>query len=118
MRRYANLLSQYDELQRELDRARKQEVELVVDRVLAVLAESGIAQEDLMRYFATAKSKRSNTAPKPKYWNPKTGETWSGRGRAPRWLEGQDRTRFLLPDPDEIASGEQATSSADRDRSA
>lgn len=30
---------------------------------------------------------RQRAAPKPKYRNPETGETWSGRGSRPRWLE-------------------------------
>lgn len=33
----------------------------------------------------------------PKYRDPKTGATWSGRGPAPAWLAGaKDRTRFLI----------------------
>jgi DNA-binding protein H-NS len=33
----------------------------------------------------------------PKYLNPKTGATWSGRGPAPAWLASvKDRTRFLI----------------------
>jgi DNA-binding protein H-NS len=33
----------------------------------------------------------------PKYRDPKTGATWSGRGRAPAWLAGaKDRTKFLI----------------------
>jgi DNA-binding protein H-NS len=33
----------------------------------------------------------------PKYINPKTGATWSGRGPAPAWLATvRDRTRFLI----------------------
>ncbi|MFM0057312.1 H-NS family nucleoid-associated regulatory protein [Paraburkholderia phytofirmans] len=33
----------------------------------------------------------------PKYINPKTGATWSGRGPAPAWLATvKDRTRFLI----------------------
>ena len=31
-----------------------------------------------------------------KYRNPKTGETWSGRGRSPAWLAGKNRERFLI----------------------
>ncbi|WP_212644931.1 H-NS histone family protein [Delftia sp. PE138] len=34
---------------------------------------------------------RQNTA---RYRNPKTGQTWSGRGRPPRWIEGRDRKPF------------------------
>lgn len=29
-----------------------------------------------------------------KYRNPKTGQTWTGKGRVPRWIEGQDRKPF------------------------
>jgi DNA-binding protein H-NS len=33
----------------------------------------------------------------PKYLNPKTGATWSGRGPAPAWLATvRDRTKFLI----------------------
>ena len=31
-----------------------------------------------------------------KYLNPETGETWSGRGRAPRWLDGKNREDFAV----------------------
>ena len=36
-----------------------------------------------------------------KYRNPKTGETWSGRGRTARWIaeaerEGKSRDKFLI----------------------
>ncbi|MEM5372967.1 H-NS family nucleoid-associated regulatory protein [Paraburkholderia azotifigens] len=31
------------------------------------------------------------------YADPKTGATWSGRGRAPAWVAGaRDRSRFLI----------------------
>ena len=40
----------------------------------------------------------------PKYRDPKSGETWSGRGRAPAWLAtAKDRTQFLIEKP-EVAS--------------
>jgi DNA-binding protein H-NS len=32
----------------------------------------------------------------PKYQDPVTGRTWSGHGRTPEWLKGQDRTAFLI----------------------
>ena len=41
------------------------------------------------------------------YRDPKSGATWSGRGRAPAWIAGaKDRTKFL------IASGDEATVAA------
>ncbi|SDI12865.1 DNA-binding protein H-NS [Paraburkholderia phenazinium] len=39
-----------------------------------------------------------------KYRDPKSGATWSGRGRAPEWLAGaKDRTRFLIAGVSEVA---------------
>jgi len=32
----------------------------------------------------------------PKYQDPKTGKTWSGRGREPSWIKGKRRDRFLI----------------------
>nr|WP_279636670.1 H-NS histone family protein [Paraburkholderia aromaticivorans] len=35
----------------------------------------------------------------PKYRDPSSGATWSGRGRAPGWLAGKDRTAFEIASP-------------------
>jgi DNA-binding protein H-NS len=34
--------------------------------------------------------------PEPKYMNPETGQTWSGRGKTPKWLEGRRKSRFAI----------------------
>ncbi|MBY4865158.1 H-NS histone family protein [Burkholderia anthina] len=40
----------------------------------------------------------------PKYRDPETGATWSGRGRAPAWLaEVKDRTAFLIDGKGQVA---------------
>jgi DNA-binding protein H-NS len=31
-----------------------------------------------------------------KYRNEATGETWTGRGRAPKWLEGKNKDDYLI----------------------
>ncbi|AOK06928.1 H-NS histone family protein [Burkholderia sp. AU28942] len=39
---------------------------------------------------------------RPKYQDPKSGATWSGRGRAPAWLAGaKDPSKFLIDGADE-----------------
>ncbi|WP_233867819.1 H-NS histone family protein [Paraburkholderia adhaesiva] len=45
-----------------------------------------------------AKSARGATkSVAPKYVDPKSGATWSGRGRAPAWIKDvKDRSRFLI----------------------
>ena len=47
------------------------------------------------------KSRRAKRKVAPMYKNPKTGETWSGRGRPARWLaaaekSGRQRAEFLI----------------------
>jgi DNA-binding protein H-NS len=59
---------------------------------------------------AVSSVKSSKGQPKgaqpPKYLNPKTGATWSGRGPAPAWLASvKDRTRFLIDSAAAAASG-------------
>ncbi|KVV52635.1 hypothetical protein WT27_28870 [Burkholderia territorii] len=95
MRKYGALLAQYEELRRELDLAREREIRQVVERVLAALEASGITYTDLVKYGRSASVAPTRGA--PKYWNRETGETWSGRGRAPHWIRGRDRAAFLLP---------------------
>jgi DNA-binding protein H-NS len=31
-----------------------------------------------------------------KYRDPNSGQTWTGRGRSPKWLEGKDKKQFLI----------------------
>ncbi|WP_229202386.1 H-NS histone family protein [Pseudoduganella aquatica] len=45
----------------------------------------------------TGKSKSAKTTNPvaAKYKDPVSGATWTGRGRAPLWLNGQDKQKFL-----------------------
>ncbi|KVL27716.1 MULTISPECIES: H-NS histone family protein [unclassified Burkholderia] len=33
---------------------------------------------------------------RPRYFDPVSGATWSGRGREPHWIRGKDRRKFEL----------------------
>ncbi|HDR8861150.1 hypothetical protein WS98_12460 [Burkholderia territorii] len=33
---------------------------------------------------------------RPRYFDPKTGAIWSGRGKEPHWIRGKDRRMFEL----------------------
>jgi len=47
----------------------------------------------------------------PKYRDPKSGATWSGRGPAPAWLAGaKDRSKFLIVAAEEGTPGSKAIS--------
>lgn len=32
-----------------------------------------------------------------KYYDPNSGNTWTGRGKPPRWIAGQDFAKYLIP---------------------
>jgi DNA-binding protein H-NS len=32
----------------------------------------------------------------PKYRDPATGQTWTGRGKAPKWIQNEDREKFAI----------------------
>lgn len=59
----------------------------------------------------TAKSGNYVRGPQaPKYRDPETGATWSGRGRAPAWLaDVKDRTTFLIEGKGDVAPKAVAT---------
>lgn len=64
-------------------KAEKQELEkrlAVLGGGMAVSAETGGAG------VSTGKPRRKYPRVLPKYRNPQTSETWSGRGKRPRWL--------------------------------
>jgi DNA-binding protein H-NS len=45
-------------------------------------------------FAKVAKDVRTKAA--PKYRDPASGKTWSGRGRTPRWLDGKNSSDFLI----------------------
>ncbi len=64
-------------------KAEKQELEkrlAVLDRGVGAVVRPGEAQLNV------AKRRRKYPRVLPKYRNPQTSETWSGRGKLPRWL--------------------------------
>ena len=44
------------------------------------------------------KAKRATAGKKvaPKYRDPATGDTWTGRGKAPNWIEGKNRSSYAI----------------------
>src|SRR5215475_8965068 len=62
--------------------AEKQELE----KRLAVLNRGMVVDQPGEPQSLTAKPRRKYPRVLPKYRNPQTSETWSGRGKRPRWL--------------------------------
>ncbi len=79
-----------------------------LDRIVELMEKGGVTAADIEAYIGSKKrgAKRGKTASAQsvasvagtaKYQDPKTGATWSGRGRAPAWIaHAKNRARFLI----------------------
>ncbi|WP_080405109.1 H-NS family nucleoid-associated regulatory protein [Burkholderia ubonensis] len=95
--KYKALKAQLDALQERTEAARVAELEAVIAQVRELVAEYGITDDQIFGRKRAKKAANSATAAEPKYQNSKTGETWSGRGRAPAWIaNAKDRSKFLV----------------------
>jgi len=92
---YKQLTAQLEKLHKEVAAAREKEIAEAILDIKAKIAEYDITAEELGFAGRRTNGARKRPLP-PRYRNPKTGETWSGRGRAPGWLAGKNRDRFLI----------------------
>ena len=70
----------------------------VIEQIKTVVETYSISVEELVEALGGLKSKRKGVKAKQKYRDPVTGATWSGRGKEPAWIKGQNRDTFLIPD--------------------
>ncbi|MGU7783644.1 H-NS histone family protein [Burkholderia sp. PU8-34] len=96
MATYRQLTAQLEKLQQKIDKEREKAITDAIALIRAKIEEFDITPEELGFRSQGVAVKAKRPLP-PKYRNPKTGETWSGRGRAPVWL-GKNRARFLIQD--------------------
>ena len=94
MATYKQLTAQLEKLHKEVAAAREKEIAQAIADIKQKIADYGITAEEL-GFASKARVPRKPALP-AKYRNPKTGETWSGRGRAPGWLAGKNREKFLI----------------------
>ncbi|WP_321898611.1 H-NS histone family protein [Paraburkholderia heleia] len=92
---YKQLTAQLEKLHKEVAAAREKEIDQAIAEIREKIAEYDITAEELGFTTRRAGPARKKALP-PRYMNPKTGETWSGRGRTPGWLAGKNRERFLI----------------------
>ncbi|SRR5690554_5533411 len=113
-----NYASQRRKLEKEIVRLQKQAAALekkqrapIISDIVRSMREYDITPEEIDAAFnrrtrgpskSAAKKAGTTRAPvPPKYRNPETGATWSGRGKPPRWVSdaeksGTSRDSFLI----------------------
>lgn len=105
-----DLLAQRAQLDAAIAEARQAEKGAAIDACKSLIAKHGLTPFDLgftlpgAMPSIVAKPAPSLAVPKsapvlpPKYRDPKTGQTWSGRGRQPLWIKG-DRADYSIDKP-------------------
>ena len=94
MATYQELLAQRVALDKKIVETRELEIADAVSKARALVADFGLTQGDVFRKGKASTKSTGKVA--AKYRDPNTGATWTGRGKAPRWLDGKDRNQFLI----------------------
>lgn len=90
---YQELLAQREQLDKQIKEAVQREKADGIAKAKIIIEQYNLSVSDLFNRKAGA---RSSGKVAPKYRNPATGDTWTGRGKAPKWIEGRDRSNFLI----------------------
>jgi len=95
MSSYKELLKQREALEQKINEARRNELSEAVSQVRALVTEFGLTVQDV---FPAGKARSASAGSKvaPKYRNPATGQTWTGRGKAPKWIQNENREQFAI----------------------
>jgi len=98
MSSYKELLLQREALEAQITQVRENEISGAISQIHTIMADFELTQEDLFPSL-NAKSKgvkRPSGKVAAKYRNPATGDTWTGRGKPPKWIQDQERTSYLI----------------------
>ena len=94
MSQYKDLLKQREELEAKIAEARNAEVASAIAQVRQLVLDYSLTERDVFGGVRTSSAKGSTVA--PKYKDPVTGATWTGRGKPPRWIADMEREQFLI----------------------
>lgn len=90
---YVELKAQIQELEKQAEAARQRELAEARNKIRDLMEAYGITAAELVQAKGDPKPRSAVPA---KYKDPVSGKTWTGRGRAPGWLEGRDKNEFLI----------------------
>jgi DNA-binding protein H-NS len=117
----AKIEKEINKLQKKAEILQTKRRKPVISSIITSMREYDITPEEIAAAYGAGKTGRATTAAAgrrkagpaarpanaakravaPKYRHPQTGETWSGRGKAPRWLAAEEaagatRDSFLI----------------------
>lgn len=95
MSTYAEIKAQIAELENKAKEARAAELASAKAEIAEIMSKHGLSLSDLSSSAKPKQPKARQPVP-AKYRDTETGETWTGRGRAPLWLAGKTKDDFLI----------------------
>ena len=99
MNSYKELLKQREALEQQIKEAREREVANALAQVRSLVDEFGLTVQDVfpsMRAPSRGRSATAGSKVPPKYRDPVTGKTWTGRGKPPRWMPKENREQYAI----------------------
>ena len=94
MATYIELQNQIAELQRAAEEARAKEIQGAMDQIRKLMQDFSLSINDIV-----GKGKKSGGKGKAQgavQFRDNEGNTWSGRGRMPGWLQGKDKEQYRV----------------------
>jgi DNA-binding protein H-NS len=95
---YEELQAKAAEILAQAEVVKQEEKRQAIDACKTMIASYGVTAKDL----GLDKTVKVKSGPKvgqkvvPKYRDPASGATWSGRGKTPRWINGADRSQYAI----------------------
>ena len=98
MTTYAELLAQRRELDAKIEAMRKEEQATAIAKIREMVEAYELSVADVFPSGRGAKDRApgSTSVVAPKYRDPATGQTWTGRGKPPKWIADKDRSQFAI----------------------
>lgn len=95
MEDYKKLIQEREALEQRIKAARQDAISGAIAKIQSLIAEFELTPQDV---FPPARSRSTVAGTKvaPKYRDPATGQTWTGRGKAPKWIQNEDREKFAI----------------------
>lgn len=98
-KRSLRLLAELAELDKRIEVARQEARKDALLKIQVLMAEFDIKPRELRKPRNTTYNVKPT---KPRYRDPATGATWSGRGHVPKWIVGHDWNQFLIDEAGEL----------------
>ncbi|WP_298050002.1 H-NS histone family protein [uncultured Paenalcaligenes sp.] len=93
---------QIQKLERKMRTLHTRQRRPVITSIVRSMMEYEITPEEIAQAFDRRENRATAASTAPaRYKNPETGDTWTGRGRPPRWIveaesKGKSRDTFLI----------------------